>query len=595
MSPPTLNRVNTGDVEVENLLSSFSDNELDPKLQIEKLRDCIEKRNRKPLLEKITIGSYLSGNASALDIVDDQVGLPPALIEYVVGHMIVAKQSNDINPSYKMLSRAAYRVAEAHIYSKYKDTDPLNWTDDERKQYEIETKLMMREFFTGRNYYWDHPLEAARRAYGPHDEIMLEHLGFTIEDAIKFLEFIEKVLTVSMQVAFERVEKSDIQFYSNDDPFIETMEFLSENGRPPRFSELEDQSRDIQTIEDIHDLMEEKTNKLWLSKRILRQKLPEDCDLDRFNAFLERFTVEIGEWDHPLGHEFREIDDLNPLRVHPFIELGGKILIPHIVVPRRSLMTSFYYDLIQIPGYEGEFGDKWGDYLEKWSDDCLSILFDSDEVMLNPMYVADSGAENEVADLLVFRENTLFVLQCKTAKMNIDTRSGDYEAVKRDLKNGIGHACEQIEGLFPLLTEDGPPLEVYPENQSSDGRNWFLSQENVSEIIPIVVLSEQYDALSTHLFDSVIEEFSFTPYVVEVMSLEIICEALSNEAQFKDYVTKRINQIETESLVSLDEIDYLGAFIDHGKDFLDLPSEQQVQLRDFSHVVGRAIDYKYGP
>src|SRR5699024_2845462 len=116
----------------------FDDEELDIERQIEQLRECVENRNRRTLLEKITIGTYLSGNASALEIRDDMIGLPPALAEFVIGHIIVADDIDNRNPSYKMLARAANRVGEAYQFSQLLEENPDEWTDEEKYRHDVE-------------------------------------------------------------------------------------------------------------------------------------------------------------------------------------------------------------------------------------------------------------------------------------------------------------------------------------------------------------------------------------------------------------------------------------------------------------------------
>ena len=85
----------------------------------------------------------------------------------------------------------------------------------------------------------------------------------------------------------------------------------------------------------------------------------------------------------------------------------------------------------------------------------------------------------------------------------------------------------------------------------------------------------------------------FTPYVVNVMNLDIICEALPTSRNLTQYITGRINQVRNNEFLSVDELDYLGLFIDEEMGFPELPN-QNTQLRDYSHQVRRAIDDKYG-
>ena len=132
-------------------------------------------------------------------------------------------------------------------------------------------------------------------------------------------------------------------------------------------------------------------------------------------------------------------------------------------------------------------------------------------------------------------------------------------------------------------------MEIEAENEYRE-----FNLEDHREIIPVVVLGEQYDAISTNFYDIATDSVEFTPYVVSVMNLDIICEAFTSPNQFIHYVNSRINQVQDNKFLSVDEIDYLGLFIDGGMSFPEFP-EQRTQLRDFSLVVRQAIDDKYGP
>ena len=588
MAPPEFTPMPFDELDREEYRSQFDDEELDIDEQIRSLRECIEKRDRYTLLEKITIGTYLSGNASALGIRDDMVGLPPALAEFVIGHLIVADDVDNQNPSYKMLSRAANRVAEAYQFSTIFDEDPDEWTDEEQYQHDAESALVLREIAAGRHYFWDQPLEAARRAYRPHNRMMEDLLGFTIDEAIDFQQHVEQVVTASFRVAMRPVHDAGIDLYSEGDSLDALQEFIKDSGRLPRFSELPDHEEDVKRIEQIYDVMGKKTAYMWVCESYLVKKLPDEADESKFRAFLDRFSVQLGEWDHPLGPEFWSIDDLNPLHLHPYIRRNDRILLPHVAIPRRALMTTFYYDLIQIDTYEGEFGNVWGEYIEDWAYDALTTLFDSDAVLLNPDYETNGGVVNEFTDLVVDAGDKIFLIECKAAKLNIDTRSGDFEALKRDLTSGVGRAASQLDDCLSAL-ESANDLFLL----ETDERSYNLDLSADPDIVPMIVLGEQYDAISTNFYDIATDNVSFTPYVVNVMNLDIICEAFTKPDHFSQYVSDRTTQVQNNQFFSPDEIDYLGIFLEEDYEFPEIP--EHTTFRDFSHVVREAIDDEYGP
>ena len=589
MVPPNINTLPFDDVDRDQFESLYDEEDLDVDKQIKSLRNCVKKRDRKALLEKITIGSYLSGSASALEIRDDMVGIAPALAEFVIGHIIVTDDVDSQNPSYKMLAKAANGVSEAYMFSQAMKGDTEEWTDKEKYRHDVEAALVLREVAAGRHYFWGQPIETARRAYQPHDEVMKKYLGFNINSAIYFVKYIEKILRSALERIMEPVYESDIDLYSSGDSIDGLQEFIEDEGRIPRPRDLPDQQEDARKIEKIHELIGENTELLWLPESTLIKNLPDEKDKNEFQSFLDRFSVELGKWEHPMGPDFWSVDDLNPIRLHPYIRRDNKILVPHVGVPRRALMNTFYYDLIQIDSYQGEFGQKWGDYIEEWTYDSLLNLFSESDILLNPSYKTDTGATNEFTDVIVDAGDCLILFECKAAKLNIDTRSGDFEALEKDLEKGVGKATSQLRDSISILKSANEPIDF----ETSD-RSYSYDPEKNYDIIPIVVLGEQYDSISTNYFDIATEEVPFTPYVVDVMNLEIICMAIKSSKEFIGYVNGRVSQIQNNEFLSVDETDYLGLFLEDEVGFPDFPNGH-MQLRDFSHVVGEAIDHKYGP
>jgi hypothetical protein len=62
----------------------------------------------------------------------------------------------------------------------------------------------------------------------------------------------------------------------------------------------------------------------------------------------------------------------------------------------------------------------------------------------------------------------------------------------------------------------------------------------------------------------------------------------------KHYIQSRLDLFEQRSIVSPDETDYLGLYIENEDEFPDLPDNNFSWVEDMSHVVNSKIDYKFG-
>lgn len=289
---------------------------------------------------------------------------------------------------------------------------------------------------------------------------------------------------------------------------------------------------------------------------------------------------------------FRYVDDHNPVHKTPILKKNDCYFLPHPRLPRQALMETYYYDLISDEEYGnpdgesgGSFGDIWGQYIEDWTYDSLKNLLSESEVLLNPEY-ASSG--NEAADVILWNGKYLVVFECKSKKLVLDTRGGDYETTKRDLQKGIGKATQQAAEFIDKLEEQGQVTIT------SDGDEITISNDDVKYKYPVVVLGDQYDSIGIKLFDEILE-LDRTPFVVSVADLEIITEALDGPTIFIGYVSQRISLISNGLVFGQDEVDLLGLFIERDHEFPDLANDQFLQLGDYSHIIGEEIDYKYGP
>lgn len=132
------------------------------------------------------------------------------------------------------------------------------------------------------------------------------------------------------------------------------------------------------------------------------------------------------------------------------------------------------------------------------------------------------------------------------------------------------------EGLDELI-HDGAPLTIedYPTYQ------------------PMVVVGEPYDSIATHLIDVIVDVSDVPPYVADIYDLQILTEVLNEPDRLKHYIQSRLDLFEQRSIVSPDEIDYLGSYIENEDEFPDLPDNNFSWVEDMSHVVNSKIDYKF--
>ena len=565
----------------------YTEDELDVEKQIDKLERVISRSDSRVLIEKVGIGAILSGFISSIPVPDDGVGIPPRLAEYYLGKIISSDSYGSEEPEYSEIAKSAIAVQDAYSYSVLDEIDPEEATESEKVRHRVEFNLRLREVTAGRFIFWEQPIEVAKRAYTPHNEKLKEILGFDIDQAISFTKYIERIFNKHTRAVFDKGGLEIDEIMSNQDTMESLFEQIQKEDQIPKSHQRDDFQRDVEVLEASYQKISNYTSALWIPEDKLLENLPEQLSDDAFRDFLTRMSIDINNFHS----NFKYIDDHNPIHGSPIINRNDRYFLPHPRLPRQALMETYYYDLISAEDYGetsgehgGKFGKIWGDYIEDWTYDSLTKLFSESEVLLNPTYT-DSG--KEAADVIIWTGKYLVVFECKSKKLVLETRSGDFDTTKGDLESGIGDATEQATELMERL-EKQDKLKL-----NSSGDRIIIPKKDVKYKYPVVVLGSQYDSLGIKLFDEILE-LERTPFVVSVTDLQIITEALDQPITFISYISQRISTISNESIFGQDEIDMLGLFTDRNHELPDASEDQFLQLGDYSHLIGQRIDYKFG-
>jgi len=574
-----------------DLLDQFSEEDLDVDQQITNLEELIRDSNPIVILEKISIGMNLSAHLSSLDIPDDGLGLGPDLSNFVIGKVFSSSEYGDNEPSYADIALAASKVEQAYCFSDLAELDPDSMSDEEIEQRSLSFFLKLRELSSSRFLYHKQVEEAARRSYSPHQAQMQRAVGFNINQAIDFVKYIQKMITIVYndqilpQIDFTPSEAiSGTNFYeSMIDVYQETGEF--EN--PIRRTKI---LEDGDVIDDVHSQVSQFRKSLWPTSDFLLRNLPDDQDTDSFRRFLERMSYNI----HSDSSDFRHIDEFNSVHGQPLAYSGDGYLAPNLRTLRYALMDTFYYDLSNLEGYGdpegdtgGEFGNIWGEYVEEWSYDSLKMVFPESSIYLNPHYRTDDGSWEEAADVVVSWENCLIVFECKSKKLVLPSRGGSYGSATDDLERGIGEATNQANTILSIL-EDQEELEIECGNSHTT-----LINSDYKYRYPVVVLGEQYDMVGIDLFEAVLD-LPQLPWVTSVYDLQVICDLLS-PWEFISYISQRPRITRSRNVRAVDEVDLLGWFVVNDYTFPEVPEDQFMMVMDYSYEVAKWLDFKYGP
>ena len=188
--------------------------------------------------------------------------------------------------------------------------------------------------------------------------------------------------------------------------------------------------------------------------------------LNRCQRLMDRLSQGFG-YRHPLFPQTfhdpsRAVWDFNTLRERPILSTNSYWLF---LTPTfdQAVFTTFYYELLADKGYRPRFDDARFRYLETQAASCFKTVFPSESVLLNPLY--PNG--EELADALVLYDRKIIIVQCKSKFLTHPASVGeDFEALRTDLKKGIGDAYDQCLRALGYLAGSGEK-EILPREPDS--------------------------------------------------------------------------------------------------------------------------------
>lgn len=393
-------------------------------------------------------------------------------------------------------------------------------------------------------------LEAMERWYSPFQYVFLQQMELNIVKAVSWAHdllelFHNRYVDVLQQ----------IRWYQTD-----ALRLIGDMVEPMFNDKVESFETDIPRVElqrteqlswaTLVPLVE---NRLWISRKELVARVgPENPS--KFLTFLDRISKSAGRFTATKPGGFIETEK------HPLIRIGNRYLVPEKRHFARSLANTFFHDITnwrvnicfndekkgnreEDNSEKANFGNIRGDITEDWVSDCVLRQFNSEQTYLN---VGHEESDREI-DVLTIKGKTALVFEVKSKSLTKQALGGDLEKIYSDLENGIKGATKQLDNLIHQL-EDGEFDDKIPELQQ------------VSEYLPIVAVGTTYGSFGTTVYPALLEK-EFVPYVVSTYDLDVITRILS-ASEIIEYVRDRSNQNKAGQLRSMDEMDYLGMFLD---------------------------------
>jgi hypothetical protein len=219
----------------------------------------------------------------------------------------------------------------------------------------------------------------------------------------------------------------------------------------------------------------------------------------------------------------------------------------------------------------------------------------------------------EATDVLVRYPalSTLLVFECKVGTFPITASPEDYQSIEDPVQDKIREGHEQALNLISSISDSPLSTGDYGKNslsvtaiESNDGTPIDVS--GFDHYVPIVVVGDMYDILTTLTSDTLLQSPTYSPYIVDILNLQVITEILDYPSRFIDYVNNRRTQMYSDTgITAPDETDYFGLYVRSiasqsgiqscdSYEFPNIPNDTLLPIMDQSQYLQQEIKGKFG-
>ena len=303
---------------------------------------------------------------------------------------------------------------------------------------------------------------------------------------------------------------------------------------------------------------------------------------------LDSLSMRFGEnrhWTSPL--------DKSDIAIRPIVRANNKyycFLTPHLT---RNVISIIESQLSQNDRDRVGYSDLKGNYFEA---KAIQLL---DKVLGGKAYSNLSYPKGNEIDGIIVLGNLVFLIEVKGKKKRIVAGVSDVlKLTKEDFKAHVADAYDQTKRAFEYI--QGKDEVEFKDKKGIVALT--LRKAAISKIYQINVSLENFSKLALDI--NLVKSWAPNlmkgedyPWIVSIYDLIIISDLLEKERDaFITYLNERLMVAKSSSLEAIDEIDYLGYFLENGNlDRLkDLKPATFALIHGFSEGIDRWYSYLRG-
>lgn len=465
-------------------------------------------------------------------------------------------------------------------YASERRFTPLGEAEESLSHFRYRT--ISHEIFVRGPGYPHHQREQLKALFEPVLDWTLQHLGFTVDDAIAVDGVIDRVV-------FDKLLARRDKAIEGEHELLDALQ-AARNGNNVGLSNIE-------FIKHLKDLPKKKARKqirswmiTWAASFFGTSVCSFTADdvasqsgvsLERVKALLDFFSTHFGS----IPSDFFLPSPIHELRMKPFIRHDSTHIYP---VPGSLIwaIQSRFEDSLKLNSSSTTGGQRdWkiyennrARYLESEALRLLGSTLKCAEVYpdLSYEFLENGKLVKTQLDGLIIYDSTIFLIEAKAGAFSISARRGSRDRIKRDLKELLGKAHSQAVRAKRYIESAESPVFI-----SKQGQNVFIDKNRFRRIFLVAVTLEPMD-----VFNAVLHEVAQTglleeddlPWAISLDILRVICEINEFPTQLVHYLIRRLRINAFKKFSASDELDWFGLYLSNG---LYFENDKRIEEADF--------------
>lgn len=439
--------------------------------------------------------------------------------------------------------------------------------------------------------YPEHHIELIRGLFHDHNRFLADNFGFSIEDVLAMLNYIEKQILENIRLIQKNLQmgKELHGEYKN----------LYNKGEFDNCASIEDIREKLYNSDKVQQIIKEVEKDYEKYVYIPFEISPNEVISKKL---LDLFSLNLGDNKDFLKFEKFSGWPTNNSIIYekPIIKHDEKYycFIPQVLFRNLKNILECWIQDKDSSYFEDPYQKKRAKFLENKGIEYLGQLLPYSKIYQSLYYEIEVNGETKrvESDGLILYDNNLFILEAKAGTFSLKSKRGAELSLKNELEGLMDKAYSQALRTKNYISYNDEPKftdesgrEILVLNDKKKYKNIFLiniTLENLGQWSANLNSAKRLNLLQGHEW----------PWSIFINDLRIISEIIEYPSAFLLYLKRRLRANDFPQFKPYDETDFLMYFFNDGLYFEaeQLPPHGSVSLAGYTEDLDRYYDFIAG-